>query len=375
MDKLVITGIGVATGLGQTPETVFENLLAEKSAVTESGLPYAPFVAPLREYRPAGARDRSVELALMCTQSAVADAGPGFTPGEGTGLFLSSTKGGMHSLEPCLGGEAFGAFLPDNPVRAVAEKWGIRGIAQNVVAACATGIYAMASAARAVTAGECVNAIAGCTEAALTPLVLSGFSRMGVLTRKGMAPFRKGRDGFAPGEGAAVFILERKKDAQGRRARVYGEIASFGLASSPHHALRLHPSGAEIGRAILTALKKAGLSSREIDAVCVHGTATQNNDQAEAAALYRVFGDRVPCFGVKPGLGHLLGACAAAELMVCLLALRHGALPPTLGCGPMDRACRINISDRPRRPPLGRILSLNFGFGGHIGAVIIGKCA
>jgi len=169
--------------------------------------------------------------------------------------------------------------------------------------------------------------------------------------------------------------LERKKDAQGRRARVYGEIVSFGLASSAHHALRFHSSGAEIGRGILAALDRAGLSSREIDAVCVHGTATQNNDQAEAAALYRVFGDRVPCFGVKPGLGHLLGACAAVELMVCLLALRRAELPPTLGCGPMDKACRINISDRPRRAPLGRILSLNFGFGGHIGAMIVGKCA
>ena len=158
MDKLVITGIGAATGLGQTPGAVFENLLAGKSAVTESGLPYAPYIAPLREYRPAGARDRSVELALTCAQSAVSDAGPGFTPGEGTGLFLSSTKGGMHSFSPGLSGEAFGAFLPDNPLRAVAEKWGIRGIAQNVVAACATGIYVMAAAARAIAAGVSVPA-------------------------------------------------------------------------------------------------------------------------------------------------------------------------------------------------------------------------
>lgn len=367
MEQLVITGIGLETGLGADPALFWEGLIGGKSAITESGLDYAPFTAPLRGFQAAGRFDRSVEIGLACMERAMKDAGEGFEAGCRTGLFFSSTKGGMHSVS-----RGLSDIYADCPARIAARKWGISATVQNIVAACATGIYALAAAARAIRAGECGNAVVGCTESALTPLILAGFGSMGALTRRGMAPFRKGRDGFAPAEGAAVFVIEEQAHAKARHARIYGRLAGFGLTTSTHHPIRFHPSGEGIVEAISLALKNAGIVADQIDAVCLHGTATLNNDLSEAAAVSAVFGPRVPCFGLKPSLGHLLGACAAVEAAVCLLAMDRQVIPPTLGTGPADPACRdIAISDRPLRARLERVLSLNFGFGGHIGALVL----
>jgi 3-oxoacyl-[acyl-carrier-protein] synthase II len=375
MEPIVITGIGLITPLGRHRDTLFQRLFTGRSAVRPSPFPQAPFFAPV-DVELETRYDRSIEMAIACARDALADAGPSFSRDERTAVYISSTKGGMNSLGKTAAPDFLANLMADSASRAAAQELGIKGPCFNVVAACATGIFAISSAMRAMEAGECDRAVVGVAESALTELVLSGFAQMGVLTQKGMRPFRKERDGFAPAEGAAVFTLEKEKAAMERGAALHGRITGCAIKTDEENAVRFDTSGRPIRGAILAALENAKLRPEDIDAVCVHGTATQNNDLCEASGIKSALGGvgaQVECFGVKPSLGHALGASAAVELAVCLLALQSGRLPPTLGQGAMDPACALNISGHGKPVLLRRILSLNFGFGGHIGAIIVEK--
>jgi 3-oxoacyl-[acyl-carrier-protein] synthase II len=375
MEDMVITGMGLVTALGPDPAQCWEALVSGKTGVRKNGSGVAPYTAPVDVTLPEDGYDRSIGLALACTGAALADSGKSFPLDRETGVFISSTKGGMHSLGSVSAG-AMANLLADGPARTAAAVFGIQGPVYNIVAACATTIFALSAAMRAVKRGECRRAIIGAAESALTPLILSGFHSMGILTRQGPRPFKKGRDGFAPAEGAAVFTLEKRADAEQRGAKIYGRVCGTATVTENENFVRFEKSGRAIGSAIRKALDQPGLAPGRIDAVCVHGTGTQNNDLCETNGITGALGEcgyHVPCFGVKPALGHVLGASAAVELAVSLYALNTGVLPPTLGRGEPDPGCALNISDQARKHEMHTVLSLNFGFGGHVGAVIIGK--
>ena len=376
MDNLVITGMGLITPLGHHCNSIFHRLLAGRSAVESSPFPGAPFFAPIRDYPLETRYDRSIELAVACAREALQDAGESFCRDNKTSVYISSTKGGMNSLDNKMSENFLSNLMADGASRVAAQELGLSGACFNVVAACATGIFALGSAIRAIEAGECERAVVGVAEAALTELVMSGFSSMGVLTKTTMRPFRYARDGFVPAEGAAVFTVEKAKAAAERGATVHARIRGWATCTDQENIVRFDKSGVAIGRAITMALENGGLAAEEIDAICVHGTATPNNDLCEAAGIKVAlgkYGECVDCFGVKPALGHALGASAALELAISILALESGRLPPTLGSGKIDDACTLNITEEGKSSVINRILSLNFGFGGHIGAVIVEK--
>ncbi|OGJ84513.1 MAG: hypothetical protein A2268_11005 [Candidatus Raymondbacteria bacterium RifOxyA12_full_50_37] len=369
----VISGFGTITSLAHDPDLLWRNLMAGKSGVKWRESRTAPYTAPVNLPLPS-TYDRSIELALACTGLALENAGKGFALDAETGIFISSTKGGMNSVGIPSGAGFIENVPADAAGRAIARDLDITGPVFNVVAACATGIFALQSAMRSIQAGECQRALVGASESALTDLVLSGFSNMGVLAKCPPRPFTRERDGFAPAEGAAVFAIETKEAALQRNARIWGKIAGIATVSDNEHAVRFDPTGAAITRAILQLFEKTGLAASDIDAICVHGTGTRNNDVCETNGILAAFGKRgreVPCFGVKPSIGHVLGASAAVEMAVCLLALQHNALPPTLGNGTPDPACALNVFSG--NIALNQILSLNFGFGGHVGAVCVEK--
>lgn len=371
MENIVITGMGLFCALGQEPEEVFKALCQGKNGVAPSGYSAAPMACHLKQIELPFGYDRSVSLAVVCAQKTLASSKPSFNSNDCTGIFVSSTKGTMHSVSSFLP-----AMMEQGTSRIIAKELKLTGPCYNVVAACATGIFAIASAIRAIKAGECLNALAGVSESALTELVLSGFDQMGVLSHTTMKPFRYDRDGFVPGEGAALFLLEQESQAKKRGANILARIIGTAAITESEQVVRFDETGASIAAAIQKALNQAGLDAAHIDAICVHGTATRNNDLCEANGIKRALGESasaIPCFGIKPAIGHVLGASAAVELAVSILCLQHNMLPPTLGNGEWDTACRLNLSQQPISLQLKRILSLNFGFGGHIGAIIIEK--
>ncbi len=376
MERIVITGMGLVTPLGHHCDLVFQRLLSGTSAVKASPFKEAPFFCTLRNYPLPERYDRSMELAIACTRAALQDAGASFPLNDRTSLYISSTKGGMNSFSSEMAGNFMPNFMADGSSRLTALELGLSGACYNVVAACATGIFAMSSAVRAILSGECDQAVVGASESALTELVLSGFGKMGVLTKKCMSPFRLGRDGFVPGEGAAVFTLEKESNAKARNTRVYAVIAGMAAMTDKEDIVRFDTAGRSIRGAIALSLQNAGLSPEDIDAICVHGTATANNDLCEANGIKLAmgrYGKEVDCFGIKPSLGHTLGASAAIELGISILAMLSGRLPPTLGVGERDPECLINITDKAKSINIKRVMSLNFGFGGHIGVIIIEK--
>ena len=216
MESIVITGIGIVTPLGSDIGSLWDGLINGKSGVRNNGSTVAPFTAPVDHFNVESKYDRSIEMAAVCAELALSDAGKSFCLDEGTGVFISSTKGGMNSVTQDVNPLTMQNIMADSAARVVAARLDIKGMVKNIVAACATGIFALSSAIRAVRSGECKRAVIGCSESALTPLVLSGFRNMGILTQRGPNPFRKTRDGFAPAEGAAVFTLEKRAEAENR---------------------------------------------------------------------------------------------------------------------------------------------------------------
>ena len=369
MDKLVITGCGLLTGFGTNPTATFQRICQGESVVRQIGPHFAPFLARTDFSGSNDCPERSIGMAIAVVSQALS-SNPGFILDDMTAVYMSSSKGGMESIE----NGAFFDWLPDGPARAVASKWKLRAGAFNVVAACASGLFGLAAACRDIRSGRISRAIVGCTEASLTSTVLAGFSKLGVLTRKGMSPFCRERDGFAPGEGAAAFLVQRQKEVfQCGSASFAVPISGYGLSSSFEHPLRFHPEGPEIKQAMMQALYMADLKNDQIDAICLHGTATENNDTAETAAVRSLFGRSTPCFALKPALGHLLGACAAVEMAICLQVLATGTIPLTLGFREADSNGGLFLSEKLLNRPVRRVLSLNFGFGGHVGAVILEK--
>jgi 3-oxoacyl-[acyl-carrier-protein] synthase II len=263
------------------------------------------------------------------------------------------------------------AFFPYELSRQLYKIFKLRGPVQNITAACATGTNSPILAAQWIRHGVCDLVLAGAVESSLHPLYFAGFDQMGVLARSVVCPFDKRRQGFALGEGAGIFVLERKDHALMRGARIYGEITGWAMANDASHAVAFGRSGSVIAEAIARALQRAGRD--RVDYINAHGTATPLNDIIETRAIKKAFGARagsISLSSTKAATGHLLGASGAVEFAFSLLALRDQIIPPTLNLCEPDSECDLDYTPQHvRMATVESVMSLSFGFGGQIGVI------
>jgi 3-oxoacyl-[acyl-carrier-protein] synthase II len=336
---------------------------------------------------------RFSQLAVVAARQAVADAGldPGANA-DRVGVLVNSAVGGLPETERnILAMSAHGlrevspywvpSMISNMPACEVAIDSGAHGPVSASVLACASGTYALLEARRLILAREADVVIAGGTDSGLTPTMLGGLAKMGPLSERNdepeaaSRPFDADRDGFVFGEGAVIMVVESAEHAAARGARSYGSVAGGALTSDAFHISAPEPSGVHAGRALALALERAGAQPGELDYICAHGTGTRANDASETRAIRIALGadaDRVPASSPKSMVGHLIGAAGALSVMVCLLAMRDGVLPPTANLQTPDPECDLDYVPLHARPATVRLAAANaFGFGGQNCVVVL----
>jgi 3-oxoacyl-[acyl-carrier-protein] synthase II len=396
--RVVITGVGPVTPVGTGRSAFWQALSDGRSGVgpitrfDASGWPVsvAAEVGDLDAGAVMGPKearktDRSVHLAVAAARLAVEDAGgPGLDPDRtavviGTGIGGLSTFEEQHRILLERGPDRVSPFLvpammPNAPAGHVAMDLGLRGPNLGVVTACASSAHAIGEAVRMLRAGDADAALAGGTEAVITPLAMAGFARMQALSTNpdpatASRPFDALRDGFVLGEGACVLVLEEAGRAERRGAHILAEVAGYGATADAHHVTQPHPEGAGAVAAMRAALADAGETPEAVGYVNAHGTSTPLNDAIETLAIHTVFAPAAASLAVsstKSMTGHLLGAAGATEAAATALAILHGLLPPTINLEHSDSDCDLDYVPKGARPAQIRLaLSNSFGFGGQ----------
>jgi 3-oxoacyl-[acyl-carrier-protein] synthase II len=406
--RVVVTGLGALTPLGNTAEEFWAGLSRGRSGIA----PISKFDAaekdasgnfryetriggevrgfdPLRfvDKKEARRLDPFVQYAMAGSVMAVADAGLDVSKIDGSrfGVLIGSGIGGIQTL---LEGER--VRLEKGPERVspfiipmliinmasglISMRFGAKGPNSAVVTACATGNHAIGDAFKIIQRGDADLMIAGGSEAIILPLTIAGFCAMKAMStrndepEKASRPFDAGRDGFVPSEGAGIVVLESLEHAQGRDARIYAEIVGYGMTADAHHMTAPDPEGDGATRAMTAALRDAGLDASEVGYINAHGTSTPYNDRFETLAIKRVFGEharRLPVSSTKSMTGHLLGAAGGVETIATVLSLHHGLLPPTINYETPDPECDLDyVPNQARKVDVEVALNNAFGFGG-----------
>ena len=263
----------------------------------------------------------------------------------------------------------------------VSIRWGFKGPNHAVVTACSTGAHAIGDAARLIMWEDADVMVAGGAEAAVCKLGVAGFCAARALSTNfndtpelASRPWDRDRDGFVMGDGAGVVVLEELEHAKKRGAKIYGEVVGYGMSGDAHHITAPAEDGDGAFRCMSAALKRAGMNPEDIDYVNAHGTSTPLGDEIELGAVKRVFGDHaynISMSSTKSAIGHLLGAAGAVEAIYSLLAMKHGALPPTLNLENPSEGCDIDlVAKQPKERPVRAALSNSFGFGGTNASLI-----
>lgn len=403
--RVVVTGLGMVTPLGLDARATWEGLLAGRSGVRRiehfADERFAGTVAAeVRGFDPAAfmerkeARraDRFTQFAIAAAEEARGQAG--HEPREGgdarMATLIGTAIGGALTMEreyEALRERGPGRvspftltrMLPDMAGGELSIRLGAKGVNFAVASACASGADAIGVAAGMIRRGEADAAMAGGAEAAVTPLVVAGFAAARALTEStdpatASRPFDANRDGFVIGEGAGVLLLEAEERALARGAEPLAELAGYGASSDAFHVTQPDEHAAGAALAMETALAEAGMAPDDVDYLNAHGTSTQMNDRCETAAVKRVFGEHartLPVSSTKSMTGHLLGAAGAVEAGIAVLALRHGAIPPTINYETPDPACDLDyVPNAARAAPLRAVMSNAFGFGGHNSSLV-----
>jgi 3-oxoacyl-[acyl-carrier-protein] synthase II len=389
---VVVTGRGVVSSIGESPDAFFEALLAKRSGIAD-GIGACADFDPQAAMSPKEARrsDRYTQLAVAAAAQAVEEAGvpDGIDP-ERLGVIVGTGVGGLVTLQAeceawLEGGDRAVSphfvpmMMPNAAAGTIAIKIGARGPGFSVSSACATGGHAIGEAMRMIDRGEADAVIAGGTEAALTGLCIAAFRRMGALSREGVSrPFDAGRDGFVMGEGAAVLVLEREEHARARGAKIFARIAGYGASNDAFHITQPDENGRGAKQAMLATLKDAGAATGDVGYINAHGTSTPFNDKIETLAIKQVFNGSAtppPVSSTKSHIGHLLGAAGAVEALVLVEAVRRGVMPPTINYERPDPDCDLDyVPEGPREAPgLELALSNSFGFGGQNACLAVAK--
>ena len=402
--RVVITGLGVVCPVGNDVETTWSNLLSGKSgcapiAAFETDERFPTRIAcEVRDFdasdlvgtKEARRYDRYALFGVVAASQAMSMAGLQGVP-EGTdagrfGVIFGSGIGGIHTLEEqhrILQTRGPGRvspffipmFIPDIAAGLISIQFGARGPNYATVSACASSAHAIGNASRYIERGDADIMIAGGSEAAITPLCISGFASMKAMStrnddpERASRPFDAHRDGFVIAEGAGCLVLESLEHAQARGAEIHGEIAGYGVSGDAHHITAPAPEGAGAQIAIRTALEEAGAQPSDVDYINAHGTSTPANDTNETAAIKSVLGDAAyDCVvgSTKSMTGHLLGAAGALEAVVTVLVMREGKIPPTINFEERDPTCDLEYAHGGSMDQEVRLaLTNSFGFGGH----------
>ncbi|MGB3300592.1 MAG: beta-ketoacyl-ACP synthase [Phormidesmis sp.] len=381
---VVATGIGLHTALGPTAAATWKNLMAGKSAIAsrQPFLDLAP--SPL-----AMAGKQPLALAAITravVQAAWEDAGLNCVQPQGNslsletscGVVVGSSRSYLHKWETMAIAQRQGAFegnwleaLPNGPALMAARLVGSSGPVLAPMAACATGVWAIAQAADLIRNGQCDRVVAGAVESPITPLTLAGFGKMGALAQTGCYPFDRNREGFVLGEGGAMLVLESAVLAKARGAKVYGRILAAGMTNDSHHLSSFEPSYAMGRRAVEHCLQRSKLMPTDIDAVHMHGTSTAQNDQMEASLVGELLGRQVRVMASKGATGHTLGASGALSTALGLLSLQRQEVLPCVGLRSPDFS--LNFVRQGQAARVKNLLCLSFGFGGQNAALALAQ--
>jgi len=408
--RVVVTGLGVISPVGLTIPDMWHALVSGKCGinciskfdVTDFKTKYAAEVQgfdPHDYVRPkeAGRMDRFTQFAVAASLQAVDAAGLRLDNGdaEETGVIIGDSICGL--LQICDQLKVLSESGPDkvSPVLAptmsgdaapvqVSLILGTKGINYSPSSACSSSSDAIGQAYELIKAGSAKVIIAGGAEAPIMPIILAAFNSCRALSTKNngvetaCCPFDAERDGFILGEGAAVMVLEEANYGLERGAPILGEIIGYGATSDAFHLTQPSPDGAGAARALKLAMKRAAVTPDEVDYINAHGTATLLNDRAETQAMKNVFGERayrIPISGSKSQTGHLLGASGSLEAIICILALNHGVVPPTINLTHPDPDCDLDYVPNKARQvsKIKTVISNSFGFGGHNSTLVFRK--
>jgi len=400
-ERVVITGLGPVTPLGEGRDAFWQALRSGQSAVrrvddlidldgveAKLGAPITQF-DPSAYIEPRKARrlDRSAQFSLAAADLAVRDAKADIAHSETDrwGVVAGTGIGGMLTFEENFrildekGPRRVSPFfiprmMPNALAGEIAIAQGLRGANFGVVSACASGAHAIGLAAELVGSGLLDAAVAGGGEAVMLRITFAGFARIGAVSIRNAEPDRASRpfdlhrDGFVLGEGAGFLVLERLDRALERGAHVYAEIAGFGMTDDAYHITAPAEDGDGARRAMQIAMKRANVTPAEVDYINAHGTSTQLNDRAETLAIKAALGDAarsVKISSTKSQIGHLVGAAGSVEAIATLLSMEHQYIPATLNYETPDPDCDLDYTPEPVSLPVHVALSNSFGFGGQ----------
>ncbi|MBE9013728.1 beta-ketoacyl-ACP synthase [Pseudanabaenaceae cyanobacterium LEGE 13415] len=369
--NVAVTGIGLVSALGTLMPT-WERLIEGCSGIQF----YQPFsslkprpIALIGKY-PA----EILSLTRQVVLDAVNDAGLKF-PLIDCGVVVGSSRGNQAQWEQFTTGQGelsnWLRTLPNGSAIETARLIQSQGIVLAPMAACATGLWAIARGAELIWSGQCERVICGAIEAPITPLTLIGFERMGALAKDGAFPFDGDRQGLVLGEGGAVFVLESEELARRRKAEIYGRVLGFGLTADGYHVSAPEPESRAAIAAVNQCLERSRLRVEDIDYIHAHGTATQLNDRNEANLIQHCFSDSVWVSSTKGATGHTLGGSGALGAAFCLMALKHQIVPPNVGM--RNRKFGIAIAQSAQSTKLENVLCFSFGFGGQNAIVAFGQ--
>jgi len=412
--RVVVTGLGVVSPIGNTLEDFWKSILEGKSGVRRlTCFDPAHFTckigAEVKHFDPTPylsakeikRMDRFVQFAVVSAKMAVTDAKLHLDKEDRNriGVMIGSGIGGLHTVEsehkkfiqhgPEKGPDRISPFLIPMLIvnmgsGQVSITLGLKGPNSAVATACATGNHAIGDAFRIIERGEADAMVCGGSEAAITHMGFGGFCALKALStayndepERASRPFDKNRDGFVIGEGSGVVVLEEMEHAVKRGARIYCELIGYGMSGDAYHMTAPDPQGDGGTRCMIASLKDGGIKPEDVDYINAHGTSTIYNDRIETLAIKKVFGAHARKLAVsstKSVMGHMLGAAGGAELIVCALAMKHGIIPPTINYETPDPECDLDyVPNKPRAARINVALSNALGFGGHNATLVVKK--
>ncbi len=409
MRRVVVTGVGVVTALGYEVADFWDRICAGKSGVG----PISRFVCADFKVRFAGEikdfelsdhldidakevkrQDRFVQFAMAAAGKAIRQSAVDLKAGDPyrNGVLIGSGIGGLQEIE-----QQHAQLFDKGPTRVspfmipklmvnaasgnISVHWQLKGPNSAVATACASATNAIGDAFRLIQYDHADVMITGGSESAITPMGLSGFSRMAALSTRNDEPERasrpwdKDRDGFVMAEGAGILVIEEYEHAKRRGANILAEIIGYGMSADGGHMTAPDPEGRGAARAMQQALRDAKSNPSDIEYVNAHGTSTPLGDKAETVAIKTVFGEhskRICVSSIKSQLGHLLGASGGVEVVASVMALQNQVVPPTINLDNPDDECDLDyVPLEARSTPINRILKNSFGFGGHNACLVL----
>jgi 3-oxoacyl-[acyl-carrier-protein] synthase II len=399
--RVVVTGMGTLTSLGQSTLATWEALKAGQSGIRnvhafDASSSPSRVASEVVDFKPEEKLDRKearrmsrfIQFAMVAAREALEQSGLQITEAnrDDVGVLVATAIGGLEEIEEAhtilkeRGANRISPFtvpmmIGDMASGQISIATGARGPNYSIASACASGAHAIGEAYETIRRGDATAMLAGASESAVTPLALAAFVATRAVTQwkgdpaKASRPFDVQRDGFVMGEGAGILILEELESAKRRNAPILAELIGYAATADASHITAPDPVGAGAALAMKRAVDKARINPQDVSYINAHGTATQLGDVAETLAIKEIFGPaayKIPTSSTKSMLGHLLGAAGAVEAIICVKAIQEGVIPPTINLEHPDPQCDLDyVSEGARELEVKTALSNSFGFGGH----------